>query len=214
MAYQDSTISVHGTRYSVPSELANSTVSVRLYAEEFHVLDAAGRIVMRRPYVAPADKGKLQIERAHYAGVGRQPKAVSTGELEAAFLRRFPDLAPFAEGLKRKMKSIAHIHLRAILRLAASYGEAALTEAMGRALDHRRFDAYAVRRILERSFPLPEEEPPHSLTAAARVTVLLGEVDGGTLEGFADLDTRPADAAADQSETDRHEEESGVGKEE
>ena len=89
----------------------------------------------------------------------------------------------------------------------AGYGTRKIATRLGR-------NRKTVRRILERSFPLPEEEPPHSLTAAARVTVLLGEVDGGSLDGFADLDTRPADEAAEQSGTDRHEEESGAGKEE
>lgn len=188
----DSTISVEGTPYSVPSELANRTAMVRLYAEEFHVLDAGGRVVMRRRYVAAADKGKLQIDPAHYEGVGRRPPTVRSGELEDAFVRRFPGLAPLLEGLKVRMKSIAHIHLRALLRLAARYGEAAFSEAATRAQAYRRFDAHAVRRILERRFPLPPEEPPHSLTAAARVSVLLGDVDGGSLDAFADLDTRAA----------------------
>jgi len=188
----DSTLSVAGTSYTVPSELANRTAMVRLYAEEFHVLDAGGRVVMRRRYVAPADKGKLQIDPAHYEGLGRRRPAASGGELEDAFVRRFPGLVPLLDGIKLRMKSIAHIHVRALLRLAARYGEAPFSEAAGRAQTYRRFDAHAVRRILERSFPLPPEEPPHSLTAAARVSVLLGDVDGGSLDGFADLDTRAA----------------------
>lgn len=190
---RDSTLSVNGTCYSVPSELANRTVTVRLYAEEFHVLDLGGRVVMQRRYVEPADKGKLQIDPAHYEGVGRRRPAVQSGELEDAFVRRFPTLVPLLEGLKLRMKAIAHIHLRALLRLAARYGEAAFVVAASRAQTYRRFDAHAVRRILERNQSLPEQEPLPSLTAAARVTLLLGEVDPGTLEDFADLDTRAAD---------------------
>lgn len=186
----DATISVCGTRYSIPSELvAGATVTVRLYAEEFSVLDAAGREVMRRPYVAPADKGVLQIDPAHYDGAASRAPAFANAKIEERFVLRFPTLLPLVEGLKRRMKSLAHIHVRALLRLAAQYGADPFHAAAERAQSYRRFDAHAVRRILERDHPLPPEEPPHSLTAASRVNLLLGEVDGGSLDSFADLDT-------------------------
>jgi transposase len=47
----DSTLSIAGTRYTVPSALANTSVAVRLYAEHFEVLDRLGRVAFTRRYV-------------------------------------------------------------------------------------------------------------------------------------------------------------------
>ena len=47
---QDCTISLFGFRYSVPASLACRTVSVRLFAEHFEVLDPFGRLLFSRRY--------------------------------------------------------------------------------------------------------------------------------------------------------------------
>lgn len=46
----DATLSMNGTRYTVPSALANRSVAVRIYAEHVEVLDPQGRWI-RRPTV-------------------------------------------------------------------------------------------------------------------------------------------------------------------
>lgn len=181
---EDSTLSVAGTRYSVPSALANSSVAVRLYADHFEVLDRLGRVAFSRRYVEDRDKGRLQIDPSHYDTLPRRPRA--NGErLDERFLKRFPALAALVEGLLKRMKTLAHVHFRALLRLADDYGEEEFVKAATRAQTYRRFDATAVRRILERDHPIAEP-PIAPLTRGS--TALVDEVDPTSLESFRELE--------------------------
>ena len=197
----DAVISVRGTPYTIPAGLVhkdkNVNVSVRLYAEHFEVLDRRGEVAFARRYVPESEKGRLVIDSAHYESVRRRSALPggSVARLEDALLCRFPTLAELVDGIKRRMKSLAHIHLRALWRLADRYGEKNFLEAATRAQVFRRFDAQAVRRILERDHPCVEEEVPQQapLTAAARVLVELGDVDSGSLDDYAHLDSQPSE---------------------
>ena len=62
-----------------------------------------------------------------------------------------------------------------------------------RAQGFRRFDAMAVKRILERERPLPEEEPISPLGTEARLLYELGDVDGGSFDDYAHLDGKQPD---------------------
>jgi hypothetical protein len=88
------------------------------------------------------------------------------------------------------MKGLTPIHIRTLLRLAESYGEQALTEAVSRAQEYRRFDARAVGRILERDYPLLEDAPLAPLGGMG--PLLLGEVEPGCLEQYSTLDRGPS----------------------
>lgn len=187
----DSTLSIGDRKYTVPSPLANRNVPVRLFAHHFEVLDANGHVVFSRTYAGPEEKRRLLIDPTHYVGLPRRPKNSHNPErLDESFLRRFPSLAELVDGLKLKMKTLAPVHLRRLLRLATAYGEASFLAAATRAQSFRRFDALAVQRILERDHPEPPLEPisPLSRDGAAA----LGEVDPGSLEGYAHLDEKPA----------------------
>ena len=156
---RDATLSIGGTRYSVPATLTNRSVAVRLYADYFEVLDPLGKVAFSRAYASEEDKGKLILDRTHYANLPRRPTgagARSAERLDEAFLQRFADLTPFVDGLKLRMKSLASVHIRSLLRLCDRYGEEAFVAAVGRAQQYRRFDANAVERILERFHPLPD----------------------------------------------------------
>ena len=187
---QDATLSVDGTRYTVPSSVAGRSVAVRLFAEHFEVLNAHHHVVFSRRYVPEADKGKLIIDPTHYAT--HPPRRPTPGgqALEEAFLKRFPSLAPFVGGLQLRMKGLTPIHIRTLLRLAESYGEEALTAAVSRAQEYRRFDARAVQRILEREYPLLEDAPLAPLGGVG--PLLLGEVEPGSLEHYSKLDRGPS----------------------
>ncbi len=115
-----------------------------------------------------------------------------------AFLKRFPILAPFVMGLQLRMKALAHVHIRALLRLVASYGEKAFLEATTRAQEYRRFDARAVERILERHYPLLDDTslPPLGGVGA----ILIGDVETGSLDDYSNLDHEPDSADDDDSE--------------
>lgn len=191
----DAVISVRGTPYTVPAGLAHQKACVRLYAEHFEVLDNRGRVAWSRAYMPEGKKGRLVIDPSHYDGVRRcsAPPTGSAARLEEALLERFPTLADLVAGIKLRFKGLSHIHLRALWRLAARYGDEAFVHAASRVQAHRRHDAHAVRRLLEREHPLPDEQPHTALSAAARVVAELGEVDPGSLDDYAHLDTRPAD---------------------
>jgi len=185
----DSTVSVRGTRYSVPSHLANHSVEVRLFAEHFEVLDSHGRLAWSRRYVGEADHGKLIIDPTHYATLKRHAAHASTERLDQAFLARYPSLAALVRGLTLKMKSLAGIHLRALLRLAERYGTEAFLAAAEHAQHYRRYDARAVERILEQRHGPGDDADPAPLTG--RGPDLVNEVDGGALDAYSHLDGAP-----------------------
>jgi len=187
---QDSTISVRGTRYTVPSHLANRPVAVRLFAEHYEVLDRNQRIAFSRRYVEDEDKGTLIIDPTHYA---TSPRRTHRGDqrLDQAFLKRFPDLAPLVTGLQSKMKSLAPVHFRALLRLAEQYGEEAFRTAATRAQEYRRYSAQAVGRILERDHG-PANDPPVAPLGGLGA-VIVGDLDPGSLDAYAHLDSLDRD---------------------
>lgn len=196
---RDSTLSVRGTRYSVPSALANASVAVRLYADHFEVLDRQQRVAFSRRYVADSRKGTLVIDPTHYATLPRRPKGQHPGRLDEAFVRRFPGLGPLVDGLKRRYKTLAPIQLRALLRLADRYGHDDFVAAATRAQEYRRFDAGAVERILERDCPLPPESDGQAPLGGAGPAIV-GEVEAPSLDGYrgldeADASPRPAGTA-------------------
>jgi transposase len=189
----DSVISVRGTPYTVPWTLAHKTITVRLYARHFEVLDLQGQSVMSRPYVPDLDKGRLVINPEHYPPFPNQtphllPSGPSTHKLTETLSTRFPSLLSLLQGLKAHMKGLSHVHLRALIRLADEYGDEAFLRAAERAQHFKRFDSLAIQRILEKDNPQPEEQPIPPLTAAARVLAEIGEVDSGSLEDYAYLD--------------------------
>jgi transposase len=198
---KDAVISISGTPYNIPSELADRNVSVRLYAEHFEVLDAFGQIAFTRRYVGDAEKGKLKIDDSLYPDPQRYQPGPGTDKLEKALNTRYPSLINLVSGIKLRMKSLAHIHLRTLLRLASEYGDKAFLQAATRAQDFKRYDAYAVKRILERDFPLPDEEPIRGLQSQARLLLALGEVESGSLDDYAYLDSTPSHQPAPQSQT-------------
>ena len=187
---QDSVLSIHGTRYTVPSSLASRSVAVRLFAEHFEVLNAHHRVVFSRRYASEKHKGKLIIEPTHYeTRKPRKPTSGSAQRLDEAFLKRFPTLAPFVSGLQLRTKRLAPVHLRTLLRLVDSYGEEAFVAAVTRAQQYRRFDARAVERILERHHPLLDHDPLAPLGGVG--PTLIGDVDAGSLDDYSILDHEP-----------------------
>lgn len=191
----DSTISIGSRRYTVPDSLGRGSVAVRLYALHFEVLTRAGEVAFSRPYAESADPSRLHIDPSHYTAPPPPTPGPTGPRLDEQFLARFPELAALVEGIERRMKSLAHIHLRALLRLAETYGETAFLDAARRAQEYRRFDSQGVQRLLEHHHPLRQSTPPVlPVGDAARVRALLGEVDPGSLDSYRHLDTTPPDA--------------------
>lgn len=190
-ADQDSTISVKNTRYSVPAELAGRQVIVRLFAEHFEVFARQGRLLSSCRYVDPATfSGNLVIDPTHYARLPRRPDVSHGGlRMDQAFVRRFPMLEPLVDGLKQNLGGIAHVHLYHLLRLSEEFGLDAFLVAAIQAQDYKRFNAYAVRRILEKTTPIAPDSLPTIMNGLG--PTILGEVEEAGLEEFAHLDQHP-----------------------
>jgi transposase len=184
---RDSTLSIRGTRYTVPASLARRSVAVHLFADHFEVLDPQQRVAFSRRYAPDSQKGTLIIDKSHYDLLPRRPKGASPGRLDETFVKRFPDLLSLVDGLKRRYKTLAPIQLRALLRLADRYGQDAFLTAAKRAQEYRRFDAGAIGRILERDYPVPPESDDSAPLGGAGPAVV-GEVEPPSLDRYGQLD--------------------------
>jgi transposase len=187
----DSTLSIAGTLYTVPAQLANTVVTVRLFAHHFEVVDREDRVALTRSYVDPRDKGKLQLDPEHYEVLRRPGRDRGRRQrLDDQLRERFPTLAPLLDGIARRMKTLAHVHLGVLVRLASRYGDAAFLAAATRVQEASRLDVYAVARVLERDHPFLDEVPPVAALGGAGA-VLLADVDEGSLDRFDVLDGAP-----------------------
>lgn len=166
LVYDDCTISLDGTRYSVPflALPPKSTATVRVHSHFIEVLDRQGRQVAS--HRKPDLPGGLIVNPEHYRGLGK--RASETNErVECDFLLRFPQTQLFVDGLKRRMKGLYRLHLLEIFKLAQVYGDDAAAQAMAHATRYANFNAYAIGRILKQRFPLvnPDGSMGHALSA-------------------------------------------------
>jgi hypothetical protein len=194
----DATLSIRGTRYSIPAQLAPGVVSVRLHAHHFEVVDRFGKVVFTRPYPEPnIPKRRLMLDTTHDATIPARVPTQGTGRrLEEAFVGRFPELAELVRGLKRRMKGLCGIHVRELIRLAERFGDAAFLAAARTAQEYRSYNAHAVRRILESELPIASGELAVEPIGRGTGPVVLGEVDPCPLDIYGELDTRPGSSEA------------------
>jgi len=193
--YEDATLWVRGTPYTVPWRCANKTVTVRLYHGHFEVLAPDGTIALRRSYVGDHDKGKLQVDKSHYEGLRRSGERGpgAARRLEDALVSRFPALAELVAGIKQRMKGLAHVHFRILWRLAARYGDEPFLRASEQALRLRAHNAHTIQRLLERECVLPPTEPISPLNDRRSLHEMPDDVDSGSLDDYADLDQLEGD---------------------
>jgi len=186
---QDATISVYCIRYTIPPAYACRNVVVRLYAEHFEVLDKHGAMLFSSRYLdTTISPEKLVINQLHQACIARKPRGNEgcRGQ-HKDFIRRFPELSELADGIKVRFKSLASIHLNALVRLAEQYGDKALIEAGRHAMLHKRFSADSVKSILEQG--CPEKPEQLSLPLNGLGGAIVGDVEESDLEEFAMLDS-------------------------
>lgn len=146
-------------RYSVPTRLIGTTVTVVLDHGAIVLLEpATGVIVAEHELVAP---GGVSILDDHYDGPrpapDRGPRPRSTVE------KRFCDLGADAQAFLVGAAAIGNTRLGSeleiLLALGAAHGEAALIAALHRAVAFRRFRAADVRSILAAGTGTPQPRP-------------------------------------------------------
>jgi len=185
----DGTVSFDGIRYSVPSHLAETEVTIRATPTEIEILDRLGQRVAAHPI--DETKGPLVIDPAHLAP--RKPPNES--ELKDAFLKRFPTEAVFLDGLKKRMGRLCHLHLKLLLRLILTYSEPAVLNAIQKASSSNNFNAYAVERILGLEIPDPQEPPaPMGQKAKDILCAIEEDDDWGSLDQYHELEETEGEA--------------------
>ncbi len=186
---QDATVSMYGIRYTIPPGYACRNVIVRIYAEHFEVLEKYGAIIFSSKYldttISPA---RLVINPLHQAAIKRKPRGnEGASGLHGAFIKRFPELSELVDGIKLRFKSLASIHLNALIRLSDQYGDAAFTAAGRYAVQNKRFSADSIKCILERHYPEKPEQLALPINGCGEAMV--GDVEESDLGEFSILDT-------------------------
>jgi transposase len=173
---KEGAVPIDGSYYPVPGQRPGQQVRVRIDPGRVEILDAAGAVVATHP--VPDRPTRLPPAADPSVPHGT---ALSRPAQEARFLARFPDAAVFLDGLKRRMTTLTPIHLHALERLAALYGEAAVRDALAVAARYRNFNARAIERILRRAHPTVVPEPALA-TLAPRPEALgaLDDIDPGS----------------------------------
>ena len=120
---EDCTVSISGTRYTVPARLAHRQVRVRLYAERFEVMDPQGGIAFARDYAVGEEAQRLPREGDDVRVMVRYPKEtresldslrdlrIRTSDGRAIPLEQVAEIS-FAPGINRiqrreRMRSVA-----------------------------------------------------------------------------------------------------------
>jgi transposase len=144
-------------RYSVPSRLIGTTVLIAVHDTTVRVLEPfTGEVVAEHALVAP---GESSIADAHYGSARpdkprRAPRPrtedekrfLALGEVASAFLA-----GAAAAGVSNLPREIGEI-----LTLQAAHGEAAVLEALQRAVEFRRWRAGDLRSILAAAGAAPQ----------------------------------------------------------
>lgn len=182
LVHVDSTISVHGNRYTVPVAHAGKRVWISLGDGDLQVYDEAGKLAAR--HALAEGKCGLVIDEAHYEEIRRQQKALLLPQLEREFLGKFAAAGNFLDGLKAQVRSVAPIHLREILALARRYRVKDVAAALEQALRDGTPTAGYVREILSRKHPTGHLA---ELSAEVPKGLSLGPIDAGDTERYGEI---------------------------
>jgi transposase len=183
----DGTVPIDGSFYPAPNCPVGQHVRVRIYPTHVEILDTKGAIaaahrIPERP---------MRVAWPHDAS-SKGPPSLSLSALETRFLARFPQGEPFLDGLKRRMKALAPIHLRRLEQLVGRYGQGRVHAALERAVAYRNFNALAVERVLEAAHPeILAHTPLVPLRTSGAALGALDDIEGGS-PGEYRLDGAPA----------------------
>lgn len=146
-------------RYSVPTRLIGSTVTVIADGARLVIIEpGSGEIVADHELAAP---GTASVLDAHYDGPrpapSRGPRPKTT--VEHQFCALGPDAEAFLVGAAAIGNTRLGAELGVLLALGAAHGHDALIAALARAVAFRRFRAADVRSILAAGAGTPQPRP-------------------------------------------------------
>lgn len=145
-------------RYSVPTTLIGSTVTLRQTGGRLLITDPAGQVVAEHDLAQP---GSASVLDSHYAGArpapNRGPRPRTTVEQQFCALGEPADA--FLIGAAAIGNTRLGSELEVLLALGAAHGHDALVAALTRAVAFRRFRAADVRSILAAGAGAPQPRP-------------------------------------------------------
>lgn len=152
------TVRIGSARYSVPHTLTGRHVDVATVDDRIQIWHQ-GSLVAEHRLVPP---GGSSILDEHYDRPARKPRravrARTTGE--KAFLALGEDAEAFLRAAAAAGTARLGAHIADIAALQAAHGRDALTAALRRAVEFRRFTADDVRAILAAGPAAPSPRPP------------------------------------------------------
>lgn len=148
---KDCLISVLGNSFTVPPAYVGRQVTVLTSPKAIKVYNPNGQVIASHDI--PAGKGNMVIDPAHYAQIKRCRQYIPADQSEAFFRVTFPHHEPFLDGLKKRMKSICHIHLQHLRGLLEHFTLQQVNQALELATQHGLFTVTYLEELLKRRYP-------------------------------------------------------------
>jgi transposase len=131
-------------KYSVPSEYAYKTVTVKASTAEIHIsYDHQTIATHRRCY----DKYQLIKNPDHYKRLLEKKRQAESTVMIGKFEKLCPESKAYLSGLLNHQKNV-HYHVAKILELAALFGKTVVSAAIVKALQHQAFPWEYIKNIV------------------------------------------------------------------
>jgi hypothetical protein len=167
---------------------------VRIHPRHIEILNQEGQVIAA--HRKPDLPGGLVLNKEHYEGV-RRPRP-EPGVTERRFLALFPSREDFLWGLKRRMKTLAGVHMAELLRLTQVYGREPVGETLEHVSAYGNWSVYAVLRILRERFPLIGPDiPPEDTLSEIPLHPPIDDVETGSIEEYGKYTTGEPSAQTD-----------------
>ena len=186
---KDCLISVLGNNFTVPPAYVGKEVTVLMSPKTIKVYNADGQVVGE--HQIPAGKGHRVVDPAHYAQIKRAAHYIPASQLDVFFLKAFPSRQTFLEGLKRRLNSVAPIHLRQLRALLNHFTLLQVDHALETATSHGIFTVTYVEDMLKTYYPSQTGLRHFDERTESIKGLKLGPVDPGNTNAYDNIFNKP-----------------------
>lgn len=141
-------VSVDTNRYSAPDDLIGREVEVRQTKDTIEIYRGPRLVATHKRVVEPTGRKYRLPEHRHQRGQG--PKRSAAAPEEKLLLTTIPEIAPYAEALKKRYAGRATVALRRLCRMAEDYPRQALLDAIESAARYGLYDLERVESMILR----------------------------------------------------------------